>query len=85
MFMNRKAFDEIRRLNGIESASQFYIRFQNENGLKKTIADIMQQYNLTAENVKENTAVLGTLGAIGSGLFCYYIDCRCIYDFKLYE
>lgn len=63
VFMNRKTFDEIRRLNGVESASQFYIRFQNENGLKKTIADMMQQYNLTAENVKENTAVLGMLGA----------------------
>lgn len=63
VFMNRKAFDEIRRLNGVESESQFYIRFQNENGLKKTIADMMQQYNLTAENVKENTAVLGMLGA----------------------
>lgn len=63
VFMNRKTFDEIRRLNGIESESQFYIRFQNENGLKKTIADMMQQYNLTAENVKENTAVLGMLGA----------------------
>ena len=49
MFMNRKTFDEIRRLNGVESESQFYIRFQNENGLKKTIADMMQQYNLTAK------------------------------------
>lgn len=63
VFMNRTTFDEIRRLNGVESESQFYIRFQNENGLKKTIADMMQQYNLTAENVKENTAVLGMLGA----------------------
>ena len=63
VFMNRKTFDEILRLNGVESESQFYIRFQNENGLKKTIADMMQQYNLTAENVKENTAVLGMLGA----------------------
>ena len=63
VFMNRKTFDEIRRLNGVESESQFYIRFQNENGLKKTIADMMQQYNLTAENVKENTDVLGMLGA----------------------
>lgn len=63
VFMNRKTFDEIRRLNGVESESQFYIRFQNENGLKKTIADMMQQYNLTAGNVKENTAVLGMLGA----------------------
>ena len=79
VFMNRKAFDEIRRLNGIESASQFYIRFQNENGLKKTIADIMQQYNLTAENVKENTAVLGTLGASSNesvnGLYPLAVAC----------
>lgn len=79
VFMNRKAFDEIRRLNGIESASQFYIRFQNENGLKKTIADIMQQYNLTAENVKENTAVLGMLGASSNesvnGLYPLAVTC----------
>lgn len=79
VFMNRKAFDEIRRLNGIESASQFYIRFQNENGLKKTIADIMQQYNLTAENVKENTAVLGMLGASSNesvnGLYPLAVAC----------
>lgn len=63
VFMNRKTFDKICRLNGVVSESQFYIRFRNENGLKKTIADMMQQYNLTAENVKENTAVLGMLGA----------------------
>ena len=79
VFMNRKAFDEIRRLNGIESASQFYIRLQNENGLKKTIADIMQQYNLTAENVKENTAVLGMLGASSNesvnGLYPLAVAC----------
>ena len=79
VFMNRKTFDEIRRLNGIESASQFYIRFQNENGLKKTIADIMQQYNLTAENVKENTAVLGMLGASSNesvnGLYPLAVAC----------
>ena len=79
VFMNRKAFDEIRRLNGVESESQFYIRFQNENGLKKTIADMMQQYNLTAENVKENTAVLGMLGASSNesvnGLYPLAVAC----------
>ena len=79
VFMNRKTFDEIRRLNGVESESQFYIRFQNENGLKKTIADIMQQYNLTAENVKENTAVLGMLGASSNesvnGLYPLAVAC----------
>ena len=79
VFMNRKTFDEIRRLNGVESESQFCIRFQNENGLKKTIADIMQQYNLTAENVKENTAVLGMLGASSNesvnGLYPLAVAC----------
>ncbi len=63
VYMNRSAFDKVRSLNGVEPASQFYIRFQKENGLKKTIADIKQQYNLTAENVNENIAVLGMLGA----------------------
>lgn len=63
VYMNRSAFDEVRSLNGVEPASQFYIRFQKENGLKKKIADIKQQYNLTSDNVNENTAVLGMLGA----------------------
>ncbi len=63
VYMNRGAFDEVRSLNGVETASRFYIRFQEEKGLKKTIADMMQQYNLTSDNVNENTGVLGMLGA----------------------
>ncbi len=63
VYMNRAAFDEVRSQNGAAPASQFYIRFRKENSLKKTIADIRQQYNLTADNVNENTAVLGMLGA----------------------
>jgi len=63
VYMNRGAFDEVRSLNGVEPASRFYIRFRKENSLKKTIADIKQQYNLTSDNVNENTAVLGMLGA----------------------
>lgn len=63
VYMSRAAFDEVRSFNGVESASQFYIRFQNENGLKKTIADMKKQYNLASDNVNENTAVLSLLGA----------------------
>lgn len=63
VYMSMAAFDEVRSLNGVESASQFYIRFQKENGLKKTIADMKQQYNLAPDNVNENTAVLSLLGA----------------------
>ncbi len=63
IYMCRAAFDEVQNLNGIESVSQFYIRFQNENGLKKTIADMKKQYSLTSGNISENTAVLSLLGA----------------------
>lgn len=63
VYMNREAFDEVRSLNGVEASFQFYIRFGKENGLKKTIAEMKEQYNLTDENVKENTAVLSLLGA----------------------
>ena len=63
MYMCRAAFDEVRSLNGLESMSRFYVRFKNENGLKKTIANIKEQYSLTSENVNENTPVLSLLGA----------------------
>ena len=63
VYMNRAALNEICSRNGLKPASQLYIRFQKESGLKKTIADLKQQFNLTAENVKENTGVLGMLGA----------------------
>ena len=35
VYVNRDTFNHIRSLNGETSASQFYIRFQNENRLKK--------------------------------------------------
>lgn len=63
MYMCRATFDEVRNLNGLESMSRFYVRFKNENGLKKTIANIKEQYSLTSENVSENTPVLSLLGA----------------------
>ncbi len=63
IYMCRAAFDEIQNLNGIKPSSQFLIRFQNESGLKKTIADMKEQYSLTSENISENTAVLSLLGA----------------------
>ena len=63
MYMCRAAFDEERNQNGLEYLSRFYVRFKNENGLKKTIANIKEQYSLTSENVSENTPVLSLLGA----------------------
>lgn len=37
VYMNRAAFDEISAMNGTEPASQFYIRFKKESGLKKRL------------------------------------------------
>lgn len=63
VYMNRTAFDAVCDMNDVEPASQFYIRFQKEGSLKQTIETVKRQYNLTSENVKENTGVLGMLGA----------------------
>lgn len=63
VYVNRTAFDKICSLNEEESMPQYYIRFKEDANLKKTIADIEQQYNLTSENVDENIAVLGLSGA----------------------
>lgn len=63
VYMGRTTFDEVRTLNGIEPASRFYVRFQSEKGLKRTIDGIKKQYHLTAENMDENTPVLSLLGA----------------------
>lgn len=63
MYMCRAMFDEVRNLNSVEPTSQFYIRFQKENNLKKMIAGIKEQFALTSENIDENTPVLSLLGA----------------------
>jgi putative ABC transport system permease protein len=69
VYMNRTAFDKIQSQNGVESEYKYYIRFRRERGLTKTIANTIKQYNLTSENIDENTAVLGMLGASSSESF----------------
>lgn len=63
VYMNKAAFDKIRGLVGEDSGSEYYIQFQEDASLKKSIADIEEQYGLTSENIDENTAVLGLMGA----------------------
>lgn len=63
VYMGRTTFDEVRTLNGLKPASRFYVRFQSEKGLKRTIDGVKKQYHLTSENMDENTPVLSLLGA----------------------
>jgi len=63
VYLNNDSFGEICSLNEVKPAARFFIRFRKESRLKKTIADIKQQYNLNAGNIEENKGVLSTLGA----------------------
>ncbi len=44
----------------------YYIRFEDETNLRKSIADIKDEYGLTDENIEENKAILALLGASSS-------------------
>ena len=66
VYMDPSGFGSVTSMNPVDVSPRFYIRFQKETGLRKTIGDLKQEYNLTDENVKENTAILAPLGASSS-------------------
>lgn len=63
VYLNRSAFRTICNSSGIDAATKYYLRFYKNADIKNGIADIKGQYGLTAENLDENTAVLGLMGA----------------------
>lgn len=63
VYLNRSAFQTICSSSGIDAATKYYLRFYKNADIKNGIVDIKEQYGLTAENVDENTAVLGLMGA----------------------
>ncbi|MDO4333015.1 MAG: FtsX-like permease family protein [Eubacteriales bacterium] len=62
-YMNRTAFENVDSLTEGESAYRYYVRFVDKGNPGKKIGQIKQQYGLNAENIEENTAVLGLSGA----------------------
>ncbi len=62
-YINLSAFQAICTLNEETVAPKYYIRFAKEDNLQETITDIKDNYGLADENVDENTAVLGLVGA----------------------
>lgn len=63
VYLNRAAFQTICNGSGTDAGTKYYLRFRKNADIKNGIADIKEQYGLTAENVDENTAVLGLIGA----------------------
>jgi putative ABC transport system permease protein len=61
-YMNMAKFENIRTANNESAEYQYYIQFNENAKMKKVIADIKQEYNLTDENVVENVAILGVSG-----------------------
>lgn len=48
---------------GGEEEAVYYVRFEERTNLKKAIADLKEQYHLTAGNVEENIITVGLAGA----------------------
>lgn len=63
VYLNRSAFQRICNGSGSDAGTKYYLRFYKNADIKNGIAGIKEQYGLTEENVNENTAVLGLMGA----------------------
>lgn len=63
MYMSMTAFHNICSVNGEVHAPVYYIQFNDHINIRKTIADIKEQYRLTDKNINENTVVMGLSGA----------------------
>ncbi|MCH5210003.1 MAG: ABC transporter permease [Oscillospiraceae bacterium] len=62
-FMNKEGFETFCSVTGSgDSYSEYYIRFKKFTNVQKAIAGIKEEYNLTGENIAENTAVMGLEG-----------------------
>ncbi len=65
-YLNLPAFQAICTLTGETAAPKYYIRFAKEENLREKIAHIKEEYGLEDENIDENIAVLGLIGASSS-------------------
>lgn len=62
VYMTQKAFDALMEQNRVSCSPFFYVRFQNGAKASKAIMELQQQYELSDENISENTAVMGLAG-----------------------
>lgn len=61
-YMDTEAFAAISEKNGKPYNPQYYVQFNKGTKLKKTIAQLKEQYNLSNANVDENMIILGVSG-----------------------
>ena len=60
--MTRSAFASLMEQNGIALNPTCYVQFQNASKASGAMTEIKEQYDLSEENISENTAIMGTAG-----------------------
>ncbi len=61
-FMNYGTFCRIGEENGEDVGPRYYIQFKKHTNMKRSIADIREQYRLTDENIDLNTLLMAANG-----------------------
>lgn len=62
VYMTQTAFEALMEQNGGLYSTNCYVQFQNASRASKAIMELKQQYDLSDENISENTAVMGLAG-----------------------
>ncbi len=60
--MTRSAFTSLMEQNGIALNPTCYVQFQNASKASGAMTEIKEQYDLSEENISENTAIMGIAG-----------------------
>ncbi len=61
-YMTQNAFHKLMKENGISSYPSCYVQFKDAAKAAKTIEELKQKYDLSDDNISENTAVMGISG-----------------------
>ncbi|MDO4336740.1 MAG: ABC transporter permease [Eubacteriales bacterium] len=62
VYMTRTAFTSLMEQNGIQENPTCYIQFESASKAADAITEFEQQYHLPAENISENTVIMGLSG-----------------------
>lgn len=62
VYMTRTVFDTLMEQNGVPHSPICYVQFENASKASKAITELKQEYELSDENISENTAVMGMAG-----------------------
>lgn len=63
VYMTRTAFASIMEKNGVtDSETSYYVQFESAAKAAAAVTELQSQYQLSAENISENTGVMGMAG-----------------------